>query len=155
MMLVKMRKPPKTKRLDPLTPRERSERMGRVRSANTGPELELRRLVFALGYRYRLHDRTLPGKPDMVFTTRRAVIFVHGCFWHQHGCGTYKMPASRPDFWLPKLQGNAVRDERVQTELATAGWRVLAIWECELRGDPLALGFRILDFLEAPTSVAR
>lgn len=65
------------------------------------------------------------------------------------------MPASRPDFWLPKLQGNAVRDERVQTELATAGWRVLAIWECELRGDPLALGFRILDFLEAPTSVAR
>lgn len=122
--------------------------MSRVRSRGTKPELVVRSLVHLLGYRYRTHHSALPGRPDLVFASRRAAIFVHGCFWHQHACGTYKMPASRPEFWLPKLRANVSRDERVLAELAADGWRTLVIWECELRGDPFHLAFRILDFLE-------
>ena len=95
---------------DPLSPEERSERMSRVRSSDTKPELAVRRVVFRMGYRYRLHVSDLPGKPDIVFRSRKCVIFVHGCFWHQHGCRHYRMPRTKKEFWEPKLAKNKVRD---------------------------------------------
>jgi DNA mismatch endonuclease (patch repair protein) len=121
---------------DSLSKSERSERMARVRSRDTKPELLVRRLVHRMGFRYRLHDRKLPGAPDMVFKSRRKVIFIHGCFWHRHSdptCKLARMPKSQLDFWRPKLEGNRVRDLRNQSELEAIGWRHLVVWECELR----------------------
>jgi DNA mismatch endonuclease (patch repair protein) len=107
--------------------------MARVRSKNSRPELAVRKLVFGLGYRYRLHMRELPGCPDLVFRPRRKVIFVHGCFWHRHpNCALARMPKSRLEFWRPKLEGNRERDDRNKKALAREGWKVLTIWECEL-----------------------
>jgi DNA mismatch endonuclease (patch repair protein) len=120
--------------VDNLSPAERSEIMARVRAKNSRPELVVRKIVFALGYRYRLHVRKLPGCPDLVFKNRRKVIFVHGCFWHRHaGCALARMPKSRLGFWVPKLEGNRKRDERNKRALMKDGWKVLTIWECQLR----------------------
>lgn len=119
---------------DTLTPSERSERMSLVRNKDTKPELAVRRLVHGLGFRYRLHRSDLPGKPDMVFPTRRKVIFVHGCFWHRHpGCSLARLPKSRLEFWAPKLERNRENDLLKQEELRRLGWDVLVVWECELR----------------------
>ena len=108
--------------------------MARVRAKDSRPELTVRKLVFSLGYRYRLHARDLPGCPDLVFRPRRKVIFVHGCFWHRHrDCGLARMPKSRPEFWGPKLEGNRERDDRNRKAIAREGWKELTIWECELR----------------------
>ncbi len=94
----------------------------------------VRRLVFSMGYRYRLHDPYLPGHPDMVFKGRRKAIFVHGCFWHRHeGCRLARLPKSRLDFWLPKLEGNRQRDAKKLEQLCQRGWKSLVIWECELK----------------------
>jgi len=135
--------------VDSLSPKERSEIMARVRAKNTRPELRVRKLVFALGYRYRLHDRKLPGCPDLVFGPRRKVIFVHGCFWHRHArCALARLPKSRLDFWLPKLEGNKSRDQRNRRALARRGWKVLTIWECKLR-DADRLNDKIRRFLDA------
>jgi len=107
--------------------------MQKIRSKNTGTELAVRRLIFNMGFRYRLHDASLPGTPDIVFRKRRKVIFVHGCFWHQHeGCKEAFLPASNTDYWLPKLQKNVERDKARQNELKALGWCVLVIWECQL-----------------------
>jgi DNA mismatch endonuclease (patch repair protein) len=123
--------------MDTLTPVERSERMARVRGKDTSPELMVRRTVHRLGYRYRLHGPKLPGRPDLVFVKRRKVIFVHGCFWHRHEkCKLARLPKSRLDFWVPKLEGNRERDSRNQTALAAAGWDFLVVWECELGNRP-------------------
>lgn len=122
--------------MDTLTPSARSSRMASVRGRDTKPEMLVRRLVHALGFRYRLHDRRLPGAPDLVFRGRRKAIFVHGCFWHRHpdsNCKLARMPKSRLDFWGPKLQGNEERDLRQQAELKALGWDFLVVWECELR----------------------
>lgn len=120
--------------MDTLTPSERSLRMARVRSKDTKPEMLVRRLVHGLGYRYRLHDKRLPGTPDMVFTGRKKVIFVHGCFWHRHpGCPLARLPKSRLDFWLPKLEGNRERDLRQLEALRAKGWEPMIIWECEVK----------------------
>ncbi len=133
--------------MDTLTPEERSKRMGLVRSKNTKPELLVRQLTHALGFRYRLHREGLPGRPDMVFPGRRKVIFVHGCFWHRHeGCHLARMPKSRLEFWEPKLTKNRERDLQVNKLLAEQGWKVLVVWECELR-DKNALEQRIKEFL--------
>lgn len=133
---------------DTLTPAQRSERMARVRSSNTKPELVVRRLLHSLGYRYRLHRRDLPGTPDLVFPSRRAVLFVHGCFWHRHGsCTLARLPKSRVDFWAPKLQANKERDARKIEALRAAGWRVGVVWECQLR-DRDALVRRLRVFLD-------
>jgi DNA mismatch endonuclease (patch repair protein) len=105
---MKSRQPP---RIDPLSPSERSARMALVRGKNTKPELIVRKILHCLGYRYRLHLTTIPGRPDLVFPKRKKVIFVHGCFWHQHGCGHYKMPQSRTEFWNSKLAANKQRGE--------------------------------------------
>jgi len=125
--------------------------MARVLSKNMRPELIVRKLVFALGYRYRLHARELPGCPDLVFRPRRKVIFVHGCFWHRHPnptCVLARLPKSRLDFWLPKLEGNRERDEKNNKALRREGWKVLTIWECELR-NTRRLETRIRRFLDA------
>lgn len=117
-----------------LTQAQRSRVMARVKSRDTKPELVVRRLVHSLGYRYRLYRRDLPGNPDLVFTRRRAVIFVHGCFWHQHTCRAGRnVPRSRLEYWKPKLTGNRARDGRNRRKLKAAGWRVLVIWECQTR----------------------
>jgi DNA mismatch endonuclease (patch repair protein) len=125
--------------VDTLTPSERSERMARVRSRNTKPEMEVRRLVHGMGYRYRLHGKDLPGCPDIVFPRLRKVLFVHGCFWHRHPnpeCKLARLPKSRLDFWLPKLEENRRRDMAQQEALMDRGWRFMVIWECELRNIP-------------------
>lgn len=111
----------------------RSKIMGRVQNKDTRPEMTVRRLVHGAGYRYRLHGKKLPGKPDLVFKGRRKVIFVHGCFWHRHkGCALARLPKSRLDFWLPKLEANRERDRRNEESLREMGWGVLIVWECEL-----------------------
>lgn len=118
-----------TDRLDPL---RRSRLMQKVRSSNTGPEKEVRSILHGLGYRFRLHRRDLPGTPDIVFPGRRVVLFVHGCFWHAHGCRKGQPPKSREDYWGPKLQATRQRDQRNLEALSEAGWRVEVVWQCEL-----------------------
>ncbi len=121
--------------------------MSRVPQKNTKPELKVRRAVHALGYRFRLHRRDLPGTPDLVFPGRRAVIFVHGCFWHRHpGCAKASTPTSNIDFWSTKFSKNVERDARKERELCILGWRVLVIWECETR-DIENLGTKLSTFL--------
>jgi DNA mismatch endonuclease (patch repair protein) len=134
-------------RLDNLAKEERSNIMARVRGKDTKPEMTVRRLIFSMGYRYRLHGSGLPGKPDLVFLRRKKVIFVHGCFWHRHyGCKNARLPKSRQEFWIPKLESNRLRDTRNEESLRAKGWDVLTIWECELR-DPSNLTERIKGFL--------
>ena len=135
---------------DTLTPSERSERMSRVRSKDTKTELIVRRLIHGMGYRYRLHSRKLPGKPDIVFANRNKVIFVHGCFWHRHSdpaCGLARMPKSHLDFWRTKLEHNRKRDLDNQKRLMNLGWEYLIIWECQLR-DLDGVGECVVSFLE-------
>lgn len=133
--------------MDTLTVQERSKRMSLVRAKDTSPELFVRRFVHGLGFRYRLHPGDLPGKPDMVFKSRKKAMFIHGCFWHRHeNCKLARLPKSRLDFWLPKLTGNKERDEANQAKLGDMGWKVLVIWECEL-SDTVSLRERIVRFL--------
>lgn len=137
--------------MDTLTQEQRSERMGRVKGKGSAAERFVRSLVHRLGYRFRLHTAKLPGKPDLVFASRRKVIFVHGCFWHRHpdsNCRLARLPKSRQDFWIPKLEGNRRRDERIATELADQGWRSLAIWECQIR-DKAFIENEIRTFLDS------
>lgn len=119
---------------DVVSPAVRSRMMSGIRGKNTRPELYIRRALHARGFRYRLHMPGLPGKPDLVFPARRAVIFVHGCFWHGHDCPLFRLPSTRPDFWHEKIESNRIRDRRVKGELAALEWRQLDIWECALRG---------------------
>lgn len=108
--------------------------MAGIRACNTKPELLLRKGLHALGWRYRLHGRALPGKPDMVFAGRRAVLFANGCFWHGHDCHLFQWPKTRSDFWHEKIAGNIARDLRVREQLIAKGWRVADVWECQLKG---------------------
>jgi DNA mismatch endonuclease (patch repair protein) len=109
-----------------------TERMRRIRKADTRPELIVRRLVHGMGFRYRLHDARLPGSPDIVLRRHRKVILVHGCFWHRHDCPDgRKLPRSRPEYWVPKLERNKRRDEAAEAKLREMGWGVLVVWECE------------------------
>lgn len=139
-----------SRRTDTLTPAARSERMSRIHGKDTQPEIKVRRITHGMGYRYRLHRGDLPGRPDLVFSSRRKVIFVHGCFWHRHPdtrCKLARLPKSRLDFWQPKLENNRTRDFENQKKLAEAGWQVLVLWECELR-DASDLAQRVRSFLE-------
>lgn len=128
-------------RMDILTPLERSARMRLITSKNTKPELFVRRLIHGMGYRYRLHRRELPGKPDIVFVKKRKVIFVHGCFWHRHSapsCRLARMPKSKLEYWEAKLERNALKDKENQNRLKRMGWKILVIWQCKLaNGDRL------------------
>jgi DNA mismatch endonuclease, patch repair protein len=133
--------------VDTLTPLERSQRMSRVRSKDTKPEWRVRRLLWGLGFRYRLHGRNLPGRPDIVFPRRKKVVFIHGCFWHRHPkCG--RLPKSRLEFWEPKLRENRSRDLRNQRALKKLGWKYLVVWECQLKNTS-SLGLKITEFLKA------
>lgn len=118
---------------DFLSPRARSARMARVRQAGTSPELIVRRALHALGFRFRLNPATLPGRPDIVLPRYKVAVFIHGCFWHGHTCRAGRMPAVRPEYWLPKIQENRRRDRRKRDALRSLGWRVLTVWECRLR----------------------
>lgn len=137
--------------VDTLSTSERSRIMSLVKGKNTRPEMIVRRLLHGAGFRYRLHDAKLPGKPDLVFSGKRKVIFVHGCFWHRHeGCPLARIPKSNQEFWLTKLEGNKARDESNQRKLHEAGWGTLVIWECEM-GDLDSLERRLRRFITATT----
>lgn len=134
--------------MDILSPEARSERMRRIRSRDTVPEMRVRRLLHSLGYRYRLHVPGLPGKPDLVFSSRRKVVWIHGCLWHSHeGCRLNRPPKTRLDYWQPKLERNRARDAEHVATLSALGWDSLVIWECEAEGDVPALTQRLQDFL--------
>jgi DNA mismatch endonuclease (patch repair protein) len=108
--------------------------MAGIRAKSTKPELQIRKRLYALGYRYRLHPVNIPGRPDVALTRHQTAIFVHGCFWHGHDCSLFKLPDTRREFWLNKIAQNQLRDHIVQTELGGGGWRSLTIWECAIRG---------------------
>lgn len=135
---------------DKLSKERRSENMRRIRSKDMKPEMTVRRLVHSMGYRYRLHRKDLPGKPDLVFPARRKVIFVHGCFWHQHSdpaCLDGRPPKSNTGYWHTKLQRNVQRDKENRERLAAQGWKILTIWECEISREA-SLPNRIVEFLD-------
>jgi DNA mismatch endonuclease, patch repair protein len=133
--------------MDRLSPKDRSHQMSLVKSKNTGPELSVRKLVFSMGHRYRIHSGGLPGKPDLVFASKKKVIFVHGCFWHRHeNCKMATKPASNTDYWLPKFAKTVERDRRTINALLEQGWTVLVVWECELK-NMVALTERLRAFL--------
>ena len=132
---------------DNRTDSQRTETMRAVRGKDTQPEWFVRRLLHGQGYRYRLHDTRLPGKPDLVFASRRKAVFVHGCFWHAHGCRYGQPPKSKLDFWLPKLAANRRRDARQRAQLRALGWSVLTVWQCETRR-PESLERKLRRFLD-------
>ena len=134
---------------DWLTQEQRRYVMQSVKSKNTGPEMAVRRIVHGLGYRYRLHKKGLPGRPDLVFAGRKKIIFVHGCFWHAHNCRYGRAPSSRQEYWLPKLERNKERDRENRSDLEAQGWNVLTVWECEIK-DTAALVERLTRFLDEP-----
>lgn len=135
--------------MDTISPERRRENMRRIRGKDTKVEVLVRRLTHSLGYRYRLHSKSLPGKPDMVFQARRKAIFVHGCFWHQHDdsqCKITRVPKSNLSYWVPKLERTKIRDSQNQGALRDLGWDILVIWECESYCQE-NLTSRIRDFL--------
>lgn len=120
------------------TPRQRSYNMSRIRSTDTRPEMVVRRYLHALGYRYRLHVKTLPGKPDIVLPKYKTVIFVHGCFWHGHArCKYFKIPATRTQWWTDKINTNKANDAKAIKKLKKEGWKVVVVWECTLKRNKL------------------
>ena len=129
---------------DVLTPEQRRLNMSRIRGKDTKPELMLRRGLHARGLRFRLHRKDLPGCPDMMFPRYRVAVLVHGCFWHGHDCPLFKLPATRREFWAAKIEGNRARNARDLAALAAAGWRVLVVWECALKGPARLPGDAVL-----------
>ena len=122
--------------VDTISEAHRSWNMSRIKGRNTGPELRLRSLLHRAGFRFRLHVKDLPGKPDIVLPKYRTAIFVHGCFWHRHeGCRNATTPSTRAEFWQEKFDGNVKRDRRNRAALKTAGWAVITVWECDLKAD--------------------
>jgi len=138
--------------MDRLTPEQRSAAMAKVRGKNTKPEMRVRSLLHALGYRFRLHRKDLPGKPDIVLPGRRIVLLVHGCFWHRHpGCSRSSVPAENAAFWEAKFKTNVERDRRNVEDLEKAGWRVAVVWECQTK-DLAALSDRLRGLLNEVSS---
>lgn len=134
---------------DHLTTSQRSANMSRIRSKDTKPEMTVRRLLHALGFRYRVQGNKLPGRPDLVFSARKKVVFVHGCFWHQHddgSCRHGRQPKTNANYWSPKLRGTKLRDQQNIERLASAGWTALTIWECEVQR-PENIRSRLIEFL--------
>ncbi|WP_329848173.1 very short patch repair endonuclease [Stenotrophomonas sepilia] len=133
--------------VDSLTPEQRSAQMSRIRGSNTKLEVLVRKGLHARGLRYRLGGAKLLGRPDIVLPKYRTVVFVHGCFWHGHDCPLYRLPKTRPEFWQAKIDSNKSRDARVQRELRAVGWKVIELWECEVRGQDQVAIDRTLDRL--------
>jgi DNA mismatch endonuclease, patch repair protein len=141
---------------DTFTKAERSRIMAAVKGKDTSPEMRVRRLVHGMGFRYRLHVQSLPGRPDLVFVGRRKIIEVAGCFWHMHGCGRCRIPAARRGYWVAKLARNAARDKRNRRALRRAGWQVLTVWECQTAAKRLEkLRERIERFLGKSSYISR
>lgn len=140
--------------VDTRTPDQRRRIMQSVKTENTGPEWKVRRLLHGLRYRYRLHPKNLPGRPDIVFPSRKAAIFVNGCFWHGHGCSKGKLPKSRLEYWRPKVRANRRRDVAKASELRALGWRTLTVWQCEIR-DGSKLTPKLIKFIDRPKSNGR
>ncbi|MEZ2224545.1 very short patch repair endonuclease [Rhizobium sp. RCC_161_2] len=134
---------------DTRTPEQRRRIMQSVRQKDTGPEMAIRRALHRLGYRFRIHQKGLPGRPDIVFSARKKVIFVHGCFWHGHDCNKGRLPKTRNEYWKPKIDANKARDERTINELRIAGWESLVVWQCEMKSVEQVLG-NIVTFLGPP-----
>ncbi len=135
--------------MDNHTKAQRSYNMSRVQNKNTSSELIIRKWLWANGYRYRLNDRKLPGKPDIVFPGRKKVIFINGCFWHKHDCKYFKYPATSTEFWVDKLDANAMRDQENYKNLKELGWNILIIWTCELKPKVINnLCFRLVNFID-------
>ena len=133
---------------DTVSPEVRSRIMAQVKSKGMKPEMQVRRLLHGLGYRYRLHRKDLPGRPDLVFPSRRKVVFVNGCFWHKHaGCPRVRIPATNRDYWQAKLERNRARDERNIALLEESGWATITVWECQLT-DMEVVTERLIDFLD-------
>jgi|SRR5690606_3465823 len=120
--------------MDIISPEQRSALMSRIRGKDTKIELEVRRGLHALGFRYRLGGAGLPGRPDIVLPKYRTVVFVHGCFWHKHDCHLFRLPKTRTDFWEAKISANQTRDARNEAQLRALGWMIETVWECQLRG---------------------
>ncbi len=135
--------------MDTRTPVQRRRIMQAVKSMHTKPEMAVRRLLHRMGYRYRLHRKDLPGRPDIAFGSRRKAVFVHGCFWHGHGCAKGRLPKSRLDYWQPKIAQNVERDRTKREQLEALGWDVLTVWQCEL-GDVDALATKLRHFVDQP-----
>jgi DNA mismatch endonuclease (patch repair protein) len=136
--------------MDHLSSSERSRQMALMKSKNTAPELAVRKIVYGMGFRYRLHEKGLPGKPDIVFKGRKKVIFVHGCFWHRHeGCRRASNPKSNLDYWSAKFNRNTTRDRANLQALHDAGWETLIVWECELKSVD-ALATKLRAFISSP-----
>lgn len=133
--------------MDTRNSEQRSRIMRSVKTKDTGPEMLVRRLLHRLGYRYRLHARDLPGRPDLVFRSRKKAVFVHGCFWHGHGCAKGKLPKSRLDYWGPKIEGNVARDAAAMRSLRAKGWKPLVVWQCECKSTA-RLQRRLIKFLD-------
>ena len=136
--------------MDTISQTRRSENMRRIRSAGTAPEMAVRRMAHAMGYRYRLHKKGLPGKPDMVFASRCKAVFVHGCFWHQHtapGCPITRQPKSNQSYWTAKLERHRERDLVHESRLHELGWQTLIVWECQIEADLAEVGNRLQEFL--------
>jgi len=125
---------------DVMSSEQRSRNMSRIRGKDTKPELHLRSLLHASGFRFRVHHSGLPGRPDIVLPKYKTVIFVHGCFWHRHeGCRYTTTPKTRPDFWAAKFEATLIRDAKKSDQLRSAGWQVVTVWECELKENPEAV----------------
>ena len=131
---------------DTRTKEQRRHIMQSIKGRDTGPEMAVRRLLHRAGYRYRLHVKKLAGSPDIVFPGRRKIVFVHGCYWHGHGCRKGQLPKSKLEFWGGKIEANRARDARKEGELRAAGWDVLTVWQCEI-ADSAALASRLQEFL--------
>lgn len=128
--------------MDKISQERRRKNMQAIKSKNTKPEMVVRRLIHEMGFRYRLHGKNLPGKPDLVFSTRKKVIFIHGCFWHAHSnpeCKISRVPKSNEEFWIPKLEATSIRDRKHITELQSLGWKSLVIWECEIKNKDILI----------------
>lgn len=127
------------------TPQQRSYNMSRIRGKDTRPEMKVRKFLFANGFRYRLHDKQLPGKPDLVLKKYQTAIFVHGCFWHGHeGCRYFKWPATRREWWEKKINRTREIDQQAILALQEQGWKVIVVWECELKTEPQARLVRLI-----------
>jgi len=134
--------------MDVHSPEQRSYNMSRIKGKNTKPELLVRKWLWSRGYRYRLHRKDLPGKPDIVFPRQKKAVFVHGCFWHKHDCRYFKWPRTNREFWKKKINENVRRDQKNYQDLIADGWNYFIVWECELKTDITGLWDRLAEFLE-------
>ena len=134
--------------MDVHSPQQRSYNMSRIKDKNTKPELLLRKWLWSRGYRYRIHSKTLPGKPDIVFPGQKKAVFVHGCFWHKHNCRYFRWPRTNTEFWKKKINGNVIRDKKNYKALITAGWSYFIVWECELRKENFAVLAKLEEFIK-------